>query len=91
MATELRTDSSDYRIELLSPAAENGSLTRGPSWRINFDEHRLSEKTSDSHISIGKFLHTISKPSEFLVFSKQLVTLLPSYLRIKNRVFCGNL
>lgn len=43
MAIDLRTDSADYRIELLSPAAaagaENSVISqRGPSWRLNFDD-----------------------------------------------------
>lgn len=48
MATDLQTDSSDYRTELLSPTiggGENGViLTRMSSWRLNFDEHPLPER-----------------------------------------------
>ncbi|CAI9773205.1 unnamed protein product [Fraxinus pennsylvanica] len=79
MATELRTDSSDYRIELLSPAAENGTVTRGPSWRLNFDEHRLSEKTTDSHIGIGKFIRTITKQRKIAKYYKAQEKLLQDF------------
>lgn len=59
MATDLRTDSADYRTELLSPAAaavgaENSViLQRGPSWRLNFDHHPLPESRNDSFFNFG--------------------------------------
>jgi hypothetical protein len=60
--TELRTDSTDYRTELLSPniAAENVSMARQPSWRISMDEHRLPERQMESHFGFGLFLRTMS-------------------------------
>lgn len=60
--TEVRTDSTDYRIELLSPeiAAQNVSMARQPSWRINMDEHRLPERQMVSHFGFGLFLRTMS-------------------------------
>ncbi|XP_074350451.1 metal tolerance protein 10-like [Apium graveolens] len=58
MATDLRTDSADYRTELLSPAAAAGAensvvLQRGPSWRLNFDDHPLPESRNDSSLGFG--------------------------------------
>uniref|UniRef100_A0A2N9GCI4 Uncharacterized protein n=1 Tax=Fagus sylvatica TaxID=28930 RepID=A0A2N9GCI4_FAGSY len=46
METDLRTDSSDYRTELLSPAAAGQVVTaaREPSWELNMDEFRLPER-----------------------------------------------
>jgi len=75
MGTELRTDSTDYRTELLSPniAAENVSMARQPSWRINMDEHRLPERQMDSHFGFGFFIRTLSmymyQLTFFLIFS----------------------
>lgn len=62
MESEVRTDSFDYRTELLSPAiaAENISMAKQPSWRISMDEHRLPERHMDSHFGFGVFLTTLS-------------------------------
>lgn len=67
MATDLRTDSADYRTELLSPAAAVGAensvvLQRGPSWRLNFDDHPLPESRKDSFFNFGcrEFVLTVN-------------------------------
>lgn len=62
METELKTDSFDYRTELLSPviAKENVSMARQPSWRINMDEHHMPERHMESHFGFGLFLRTLS-------------------------------
>ncbi|KAL2473617.1 Metal tolerance protein 10 [Forsythia ovata] len=80
MATELRTDSSDYRVELLSPAAAaDNVVTRGPSWRLNFDEHRLPDRTTDSHIGFGKFLQTIARQRKITKYYKKQEKLLQDF------------
>lgn len=60
--TEVRTDSTDYRTELLSPniASENVSMARQPSWRISMDDHRMPERQMESHFGFGLFLRTMS-------------------------------
>jgi hypothetical protein len=59
-----RTDSLDYRTELLSPAAtgENVStMTREPSWQLSMDKFQLPERRMDNHFGFGYFLKTLSK------------------------------
>ncbi|XP_042520293.1 metal tolerance protein 9-like [Macadamia integrifolia] len=58
MAGELGTNSTDYRMELLSPTREGEAVTETNehSWRLNAGEFRLPEKPNNSHVSFGDFL-----------------------------------
>ena len=62
METDLRTDSSDYRTELLSPAAAGQVVTaaREPSWELNMDDFRLPERHVNSDFGCGYFFKSIS-------------------------------
>ena len=64
MASNLRTDSSDYRTELLSPApaGENVTMASEQSWRLNMDKFHLPDRRLDSsYSSLGYFLKALSK------------------------------
>lgn len=69
--TSPRTDSLDYRTELLSPAAtadhKVNVTTSEPSWRLDMDKYQLPENRKDSHFGFGYFLKTLSKIQSFPV------------------------
>ncbi|KAK7257250.1 hypothetical protein RIF29_31092 [Crotalaria pallida] len=92
METELRTDSTDYRIELLSPeiARENVSTARQPSWRINMDEHRLPERRMESHFGFG-LLRTIKRQKKLAEYYKKQERLLKGYQEVDSYTDLGTL
>ncbi|TKY69263.1 Metal tolerance protein 10 [Spatholobus suberectus] len=93
MGTELRTDSSDYRTELLSPqiAAENVSTARQPSWRINMDEHRLPERHMESHFGFGFFISTLKRQRKLTKYYKRQERLLKGYQEVDSYTDLGML
>ena len=67
----LRTDSSDYRVELLSPAAlaENGGeLPRVPSWRLSMDSVKLPERHTSTQFGLCYLINSLSKQIIFFFF-----------------------
>ncbi|KAK7348908.1 hypothetical protein VNO80_23672 [Phaseolus coccineus] len=93
MGTELRTDSTDYRTELLSPniAAENVSMARQPSWRISMDEHRLPERQMDSHFGFGLFIRTLKRQRKLAEYYKRQERLLKGYQEVDSYTDLGML
>ncbi|KAL2347735.1 hypothetical protein Fmac_001735 [Flemingia macrophylla] len=93
MGTELRTDSTDYRTELLSPtiAAENVSMARQPSWRINMDEHRLPERHMESHFGFGLFIRTLKRQRKLAEYYKRQERLLKGYQEVDSYTDLGTL
>ncbi|KAA8523418.1 hypothetical protein F0562_009841 [Nyssa sinensis] len=81
MAANLRTDSSDYRTELLSPApaGENIIGIRGPSWRLNFDDHCLPERHKEPQIGIGNLVQTLRKQTKIAEYYKKQENLLKGF------------
>ncbi|KAA8523407.1 hypothetical protein F0562_009830 [Nyssa sinensis] len=81
MAANLRTDSSDYRTELLSPApaGENILEIRGPSWRLNFDDHCLPERHKEPQIGIGNLVQTFRKQTKIAEYYKKQENLLKGF------------
>jgi hypothetical protein len=65
MVTELRTDSLDYRTELLSPdlTVETVTLPSEPAWRLNMDGFNLPAERNnmDSFFGFGNFVKSLSK------------------------------
>lgn len=71
MATDdLRTDSSDYRVELLSPeaAAMVPAAPREPTWQLNMDQFRLAERHMNSNFGCGSFWQTLSMHVILILF-----------------------
>lgn len=69
MVGELRTDSSSYRVELLSPTPD-GETVIGPNerpWRLNLDEFQLPEPRMNPRLGIGRLFRTVSKLSIFFL------------------------
>eukprot|EP00262_Sarcandra_glabra_P019930 TRINITY_DN7751_c2_g1_i1.p1 TRINITY_DN7751_c2_g1~~TRINITY_DN7751_c2_g1_i1.p1 ORF type:complete len:400 (+),score=41.08 TRINITY_DN7751_c2_g1_i1:101-1300(+) len=63
MVVEGRTDSLDYRTELLSPTPEGETIEslRGPSWRLNLDDFKLPERSKEPPFILRGFLRDLSK------------------------------
>ncbi|OVA05557.1 Cation efflux protein [Macleaya cordata] len=81
---QLRTDSLDYRTELLSPNINDGESSLGAaatehSWRLNFDGVRLPERRSNSSFGFLDFLRTIKKQSEIAEYYKRQEKLLKGF------------
>ncbi|AES71631.1 putative cation efflux protein [Medicago truncatula] len=93
MTDQLRTDSKDYRTELLSPniASENVSMARQPSWRINMDEHRIPERQMESHFGFGLFLRTIKRQRKLAKYYKRQEILLKGYQEVDSYIDLGTL
>ncbi|CAJ2651378.1 unnamed protein product [Trifolium pratense] len=91
--TEVRTDSTDYRTELLSPniAAENVSMARQPSWRISMDEHRLPERKMESQFGFGLFLRTMKRQRKLSKYYKRQEVLLKGYQEVDSYIDLGTL
>lgn len=64
MVADLRTESSDYRTELLSPdvTAETVTVPTEASWRLNMDGFNLpAERSKDSYFGLCSFVSSLSK------------------------------
>ncbi|KAJ4705772.1 Metal tolerance protein [Melia azedarach] len=81
MGKDLRTDSSDYRTELLSPAppGENVPVAIEPSWRLNVDRFHLPERRMDSHFGFGYFIRNLRMQRKIAAYYKRQEKLLKGY------------
>ncbi|KAL5811518.1 hypothetical protein ACOSQ4_028086 [Xanthoceras sorbifolium] len=81
MVNDLRTDSLDYRTELLSPppAGEEVAVTIEPSWRLNMDRFHLPDKHEDSLFGFGYFIRTLRRQRKIADYYKRQVKLLEGY------------
>jgi hypothetical protein len=75
METDLRTDSADYKTELLSPAATPAGqgVVATPAWQLNMDGVQLPEKHTYSDFGFGYFFKTISIFSSLVYVHSYLV------------------
>ncbi|KAJ0100576.1 hypothetical protein Patl1_20782 [Pistacia atlantica] len=81
MANNLRTDSSDYRTELLSPApdGDNAVESMEPSWRLNINKFHVPEKHVDSSFGFGHFVRTLRRRRKIAEYYKRQEKLLKGY------------
>ncbi|KAI9161547.1 hypothetical protein LWI28_018509 [Acer negundo] len=83
MVHDLRTDSSDYRTELLSPppAGEEVVVDIEPSWRLNMDRFHLpaDHKHMDSHFGFGYLIRNLRKQRKLAGYYKRQEKLLKGY------------
>ncbi|KAI4323254.1 hypothetical protein L6164_022875 [Bauhinia variegata] len=93
MVTDLRTDSTDYRTELLSPegAGENVTMTRQPSWRINMDDYRLPQRNMETHFGFGFFLRTLRRQRKLAEYYKRQEKLLKGYHEVESCTELGTM
>ena len=66
MVTELRTDSLDYRTELLSPDVTGQAValpSDSPAWRLNMDSVKLPAERSnmDPFFGFGTYVNSLSE------------------------------
>ncbi|PON98800.1 Cation efflux protein [Trema orientale] len=77
----LRTDSLDYRTELLSPetAAENVRVPSEPSWRLSMEEFKLSESHTYSQFGLGYLIKSLRRQRKIAEYYKKQVKLLKGF------------
>ncbi|XP_052880694.1 metal tolerance protein 9 isoform X2 [Gossypium arboreum] len=82
-ANNLRTDSSDYRAELLSPApnGENHvTMASEQSWRLNMDKFHLPERRKESsYFSLGYFIKALKRHRKLSQYYKRQEELLKGF------------
>ncbi|KAK2654414.1 hypothetical protein Ddye_014270 [Dipteronia dyeriana] len=82
MVHDLRTDSSDYRTELLSPppAGEELVVAIEPSWRLNMDRFHLpADHNMDSHFGFGYLIRNLRKQRKLAGYYKRQEKILKGY------------
>ncbi|XVF49802.1 hypothetical protein PTKIN_Ptkin04bG0045000 [Pterospermum kingtungense] len=85
MEDNLRTDSSDYRTELLSPAGigDEGvsmAMTSEQSWRLNMDKFHLPQRRMDSsYCSLLNFLKALRRQKKISEYYKRQEKLLKEF------------
>uniref|UniRef100_A0A2N9I6M3 Uncharacterized protein n=1 Tax=Fagus sylvatica TaxID=28930 RepID=A0A2N9I6M3_FAGSY len=74
-------DSSDYRTELLSPAAAGQvvTATREPSWQLNMDGFRLPERHMNSEFGCRYFFKTIRRLKKVAAYYKRQENILKGF------------
>ncbi|KAF4389001.1 hypothetical protein F8388_026730 [Cannabis sativa] len=89
----LRTDSFDYRTELLSPAgaATNGIAPTEPSWRLSMDEYKLPESHTSSQFGIGHFINSLRRQRKIAEYYKRQVKLLEGFDEVDSFTELGTL
>ncbi|CAL9016504.1 unnamed protein product [Prunus brigantina] len=80
MVTELRTDSSDYRTELLSPDVTGEAVTMPTeaAWRLNMDGFKLPDRNKDSY-GFGSFVKSLRRQRKIAEYYKRQNKLLKGF------------
>ncbi|KAG6763888.1 hypothetical protein POTOM_031334 [Populus tomentosa] len=87
-----RTDSLDYRTELLSPAAtgENvSSMTREPSWQLSMDKFQLPERRMDNHFGFGCLLKTLRRQKRISEYYRRQEKLVGGFHEVDSFIELG--
>ncbi|KAF8408592.1 hypothetical protein HHK36_004655 [Tetracentron sinense] len=86
MADGIRTDSLDYRTELLSPdpARETVIATTDQQWRLNFDDVRIPERRMNPSFGVFDFVRTIRKQGKIAEYYKRQEKLLKGFNEMEN-------
>ncbi|XP_077221258.1 metal tolerance protein 9-like [Tasmannia lanceolata] len=82
---EVRTDSIDYRVELLSPnpAEESVILSREPSWRLNCNDFQLPDRPKDPPHVFHDCLKNLSKQGKVAKYYKRQEKLLEGFTEME--------
>ncbi|EEF46561.1 cation efflux protein/ zinc transporter, putative [Ricinus communis] len=93
MVTSPRTNSLDYRTELLSPPppGEEPPVTSVPSWRLTMDNIHLPERREESHFSIAYFLKTLKRQREIAEYYRRQEKLLKEFSEVDSFTELGTL
>ncbi|CAK7326054.1 unnamed protein product [Dovyalis caffra] len=87
-----RTDSLDYRTELLSPAAaaENANMmAREPSWQLSMDKFQLPERRMDSQFGFGYFLKTLRRQKKISQYYRRQEKLIEGFNEVDSFIELG--
>ncbi|CAB4307355.1 unnamed protein product [Prunus armeniaca] len=81
MVTDLRTDSSDYRTELLSPDVTGEAVTMPTEaeWRLNMDGFKLPDRNKDSYFGLGSFVESLRRQRKIAEYYKRQNKLLKGF------------
>ncbi|ONI11871.1 hypothetical protein PRUPE_4G131200 [Prunus persica] len=81
MVTDLRTDSSDYRTELLSPDVTGEAVTMPTeaAWRLNMDGFKLPDRNKDSYFGFGSFVESLRRQRKIAEYYKRQNKLLKGF------------
>ncbi|CAB4276968.1 unnamed protein product [Prunus armeniaca] len=81
MVTDLRTDSSDYRTELLSPDVTGEAVTMPTeaAWRLNMDGFKLPDRNKDSYFGFGSFVKSLRRQRKIAEYYKRQNKLLKGF------------
>ncbi|KAL6283136.1 hypothetical protein ACE6H2_014065 [Prunus campanulata] len=81
MVTDLRTDSSDYRTELLSPDVTGEAVTMPTeaAWRLNMDGFKLPDRNKDSYFGFGSFVESLRRKRKIAEYYKRQNKLLKGF------------
>ncbi|KAM7250245.1 hypothetical protein ACFE04_022128 [Oxalis oulophora] len=98
MGKNLRTDSSDYRTELLSPEAILGdnpaTTTSVPSWRLNMDKFNLQDETRmnpHDQSGFGDILNSLRRRKRVAKYYRRQEGLLKEYNEVDTFMELGTL
>ncbi|BBH01433.1 Cation efflux family protein [Prunus dulcis] len=81
MVTDLRTDSLDYRTELLSPDVTGEAVTMPTeaAWRLNMDGFKLPDRNKDSYFGFGSFVESLRRQRKIAEYYKRQNKLLKGF------------
>ncbi|KAE8124510.1 hypothetical protein FH972_019388 [Carpinus fangiana] len=93
METDLRTDSADYRTELLSPAATppGQHVPQTPAWQLNMDGIQLPEKHTHPGFGFGHFLKTLRRRKNIAAYYKRQEKILKGFTEVDGFTELGTL
>ncbi|KAF3792469.1 Metal tolerance protein 10 [Nymphaea thermarum] len=91
MVMEIRTDSLDYRTELLSPLPEGDSAisSRVPSWRLNFNDVSLPDHTNNQPKEFHHRLRNFSKKKKVAEYYKKQGKILEGFTEMETLIELG--
>ncbi|XVE53420.1 hypothetical protein DITRI_Ditri03aG0001700 [Diplodiscus trichospermus] len=95
MANNLRTESSDYRTELLSPAAAGDdivTMASEHSWRLNMEKFHLPDqrRMDSSYFSLGNFIKALRRQRKISEYYKRQEKLLQGFNEVDIFTELGN-
>ncbi|KAL5720531.1 Metal tolerance protein 10 [Ranunculus cassubicifolius] len=89
MASGLRTDSSDYRTELLSPGILGEAIVVEQPWRLNFDQVQLPLRDMDSSFGLGNFIKATRRKGQIKKYYKKQEELLKGFNEMESLAELG--
>ncbi|KAG9438997.1 hypothetical protein H6P81_019162 [Aristolochia fimbriata] len=91
MGTELRTDSADYRVELLSPDATRGNVVPSPlpSWRLNSNSFQLPDMPKEPLFAPQKIINNLRRKAKIAKYYRRQEKLLEGFSEMETMMELG--